>query len=93
MSDVAELCRYGGGGDELPRVYRGETKTEGGAGYSLADMDLEIQRVTRELYKAFNGLNEGFKEVRPRGGKVTILKYLTCAAERPSCNRRAELPH
>ena len=74
-------------------MYRGETKTEGGAGYSLADMDLEIQRVTRELYKAFNGLNEGFKEVSPRGGKVTILKYLTCPAERPSSNRRAELPH
>ena len=69
VSHVSELCRYGGGGDELPRVYRGETKAEGGAGYSLADMDLEIQRVTRELYKAFNGLNEGFKEVRPRGGK------------------------
>ena len=26
-------------------------------------MDLEIARVTREMYKAFNGLNEGFAEV------------------------------
>ena len=47
--------------DELPRVYKTEVKTE--EGYNLVDMDLEIQRVSRELYKAFNGLNEGFKEV------------------------------
>jgi hypothetical protein len=26
-------------------------------------MDLEIQRVARELYKAFSGMNEEFKEV------------------------------
>ena len=26
-------------------------------------MDLEIARVSREMYKAFNGLNEGFAEV------------------------------
>ena len=53
--------RYGGAVDELPRVYKTEVKTE--EGYNLVDMDLEIQRVSRELYKAFNGLNEGFKEV------------------------------
>lgn len=52
--------RYGGAVDELPRVYKTEVKTE--EGYNLVDMDLEIQRVSRELYKAFNGLNEGFKE-------------------------------
>ena len=26
-------------------------------------MDLEIQRVARELYKALNGMNEEFEEV------------------------------
>ena len=51
--------------DELPRVYKtGAGQEDGEAGYCLQDMDLEIQRVARELYKAFNGLNEGFKEVR-----------------------------
>lgn len=52
--------------DELPRVYKTGAGQEaaGEAGYCLQDMDLEIQRVARELYKAFNGLNEGFKEVR-----------------------------
>ena len=51
--------------DELPRVYKtGDNQEQGEAGYCLQDMDLEIQRVARELYKAFNGLNEGFKEVQ-----------------------------
>ena len=51
--------------DELPRVYKtGANQEQGEAGYCLQDMDLEIQRVARELYKAFNGLNEGFKEVQ-----------------------------
>ena len=50
--------------DELPRVYKTEVSQEAGeAGYCLHDMDLEIQRVARELYKAFNGLNQGFQEV------------------------------
>ena len=31
--------------------------------YNTKQMDLEIQRVARELYKAFSGLNDGFKEV------------------------------
>ena len=26
-------------------------------------MDLEIARVSREMYKAFSGLNEGFQDV------------------------------
>ena len=47
--------------DELPRLYKTETKPE--TDYDLHEMDLEIQRVARELYKAFNGLNSGFKEV------------------------------
>jgi len=45
--------------DELPRV-RGE-QGGNGEGYSSQDMDLEIQRVARELYKAFSGLNEEFE--------------------------------
>ena len=44
--------------DELPKA---ETKPD--ADYDLHQMDLEIQRVARELYRAFNGMNEGFKEV------------------------------
>ena len=31
--------------------------------YNAQQMDLEIQRVARELYKAFSGMNEEFKEV------------------------------
>ena len=52
--------RRGGGVDELPRLYKTD-KPE--TDYDLHEMDLEIQRVARELYKAFNGLNSGFKEV------------------------------
>ena len=33
-------------------------------GYDAGQMDLEIQRVARELYKAFSGMNEGFKEAK-----------------------------
>ena len=47
--------------DELPRVYKTGEKSNND--YDLDEMDLEIQRVARELYRAFNGLNEGFKEV------------------------------
>ena len=47
--------------DELPRSCQTETKAE--TDYDLHEMDLEIQRVARELYKAFNGLISGFKEV------------------------------
>ena len=31
--------------------------------YDAEQMDLEIARVARELYKAFSGMNEEFKEV------------------------------
>ena len=31
--------------------------------YTKADMDMEIQRVARELYKALSGLNEEFEDV------------------------------
>ena len=31
--------------------------------YSKQEMDLEIQRVARELYKALNGMNEEFEHV------------------------------
>ena len=53
--------------DELPKA---ETKPD--ADYDLHQMDLEIQRVARELYRAFNGMNEGFKEVI---SKYIILLY------------------
>ena len=61
------LGRYGNGGgygvvDELPRVYKCDQSPDK-QGYTEHDMDLEIQRVAREMYKAFNGLNDGFKEV------------------------------
>ena len=32
--------------------------------YTKEEMDLEIQRVARELYKALSGMNEEFDEVR-----------------------------
>ena len=48
--------------DELPRVYKCDQSPDK-QGYTELDMDLEIQRVAREMYKAFNGLNDGFKEV------------------------------
>ena len=46
-------------------------------------MDLEIQRVARELYKAFSGMNEEFKEVRYllQGGELRDLP-----AQGPDCN-------
>ena len=48
--------------DEMPRVgqqQQGEAET-----YDQAMMEGEIQRVSRELYKAFSGMNQGFAEVR-----------------------------
>ena len=50
--------------DEMPRVgqqQQGEAET-----YDQAMMEGEIQRVSRELYKAFSGMNQGFTEVRVR---------------------------
>ena len=60
--------------DELPRVrqqQQGEAGAGGlvdlgagaGPGYTETMMDSEIQRVSRELYKAFSGKNPGFAEV------------------------------
>ena len=61
--------------DELPRVKQQQGEGGGlldlGAGLSGAEtsgyteqmMDGEIQRVSRELYKAFSGKNPGFAEV------------------------------
>ena len=31
--------------------------------YTKQQMDLEIQRVAREMYKAFSGMNEEFEDV------------------------------
>ena len=47
--------------DELPRVAGAEQR--GGDTYTQQMMEVEIQRVSRELYKAFSGMNEGFAEV------------------------------
>ena len=46
--------------DELPRV---KTENNGPDSYNSQMMDVEIQRVSRELYKAFSGMNSGFAEV------------------------------
>ena len=32
--------------------------------YTKQQMELEIQRVAREMYKAFSGMNEEFEDVR-----------------------------
>ena len=39
-------------------------------------MDLEIQRVARELYKAFSGMNEEFKEVNYEQNRIVELVNL-----------------
>ena len=49
--------------DELPRVAGAERGGGGGDTYTQQMMEVEIQRVSRELYKAFSGMNEGFAEV------------------------------
>ena len=57
--------------DEMPRVgqqQQGEAET-----YDQAMMEGEIQRVSRELYKAFSGMNQGFAEVR----SVKKLEFVT----------------
>ena len=46
--------------DELPRLQQ-DTAPDS---YTAQQMDLEIQRVARELYKAFSGQNSEFKEVK-----------------------------
>ena len=45
--------------DELPRVKQDNQPDS----YNAHLMDAEIQRVSRELYKAFSGMNSGFAEV------------------------------
>ena len=73
--------------DELPRVSQSETKPE--TDYDQHEMDLEIQRVARELYKAFNGLNSGFKEVSrgptPCLPSDLIIVLCSTAALRADC--------
>ena len=48
--------------DELPRVKQDNQPDS----YNAHLMDAEIQRVSRELYKAFSGMNSGFAEVNKR---------------------------
>ena len=46
--------------DSLPRV-KADNQPDS---YTAQQMDLEIQRVSRELYKAFSGMNAGFAEAK-----------------------------
>ena len=46
--------------DELPRV-KVDNQPDS---YTAHQMDMEIQRVSRELYKAFSGMNAGFAEAK-----------------------------
>ena len=39
-------------------------------------MDLEIQRVARELYKAFSGLNEEFERPQDQVGPIQLIEIL-----------------
>ena len=48
--------------DEMPRGGGGGADT-----YDQQMMEGEIQRVSRELYKAFSGMNQGFAEVSLSG--------------------------
>ena len=54
--------------------------------YTKQQMDLEIQRVAREMYKAFSGLNEEFEDVRNCGWNI-ILDPCCCAGQGPGCDR------
>jgi len=45
---------------EMPR----EPESQAEDSYTKEEMDLEIQRVARELYKALNGMNEEFEEAK-----------------------------
>ena len=50
--------------DELPRVRQHQGEGGGSDSFDQQMMDGEIQRVSRELYKAFSGMNQGFAEVK-----------------------------
>jgi hypothetical protein len=43
--------------------------------YTKQEMDMEIQRVARELYKALSGMNEEFEQVRiPKEKKYAVFR-------------------
>ena len=48
--------------EEMPRSSQVETTDNDN--YDQETMELEIQRVSRELYKAFAGLNAGFEDAK-----------------------------
>ena len=48
--------------DQLESVFK-EDNLLFALSYTKEKMDQEIERVSREMYRAFNGLNEGFQEV------------------------------
>ena len=58
--------------DELPRLQQ-DTAPDS---YTAQQMDLEIQRVARELYKAFSGQNTEFKEVRKSIENHILISFL-----------------
>ena len=48
--------------DQLESVFK-EDNLLFALSYTKEKMDQEIERVSREMYRAFNGLNEGFQDV------------------------------
>ena len=54
---------------KLFQISKSSIESGNGEGYSSQDMDLEIQRVARELYKAFSGLNEEFERPQDQVGE------------------------
>ena len=58
--------------DEMPRVRQQQGERGGADIYDQEMMDTEIQRVSRELYKAFSGMNQGFAEV----SQFVVIVYL-----------------
>ena len=59
--------------------------------YTAQQMELEVQRVSRELFKAFNGMNAGFEDVSDIL-ETNILKE-SITGQGSDCYRRAFNPH
>ena len=59
--------------------------------YTKQQMDLEIQRVAREMFKAFSGMNKEFEDVSL---SFWLLQcHTNCAGQGPDSDRWAELSH
>ena len=57
-----------------------------GPGYTETMMDSEIQRVSRELYKAFSGKNPGFAEVMSYSHHLLQKQSSMISGKGPDCN-------